>query len=451
MAQESTLRSRRHTVIAVLTVALLLVPRAHAWAQDTLAAVPNADFTAAWSDVHPRFAPAIAAAPAGAAKQALYGEMFDKLFAHPKIAQIRNSPKYQAELRELLEQLPESKLAVSAGAPLTNAQSNQLVERSGFTNLVAFAADLKELFSADKSAITINLNAVALLGGGKGGDRAAQYVYAKREQWRRLGGSVTFGAKIPEKELTGVTGVPSAETLFDAVAWDLKLRIIGDRDPRARRWYPLLIDEVGRVAELAARMIAMDSTPPGDANDLEAALTRRLGDRVAEAKRRISSSLQVSVKGDGRHLTTEDGKNRYGFVVLADKGVGGIDLTGNVAYHVADGAVSDTTASPFKTRTWLVSGGLTGSFAKNRLFPQRAIELTGSAAAQLPMDAAAVPIERKRIFKANATVTLPFQQKGRIPISVTFSNDPNNLTKEKYVTGQIGVSYDFGAVWDLFK
>ena len=69
----------------------------------------------------------------------------------------------------------------------------------------------------------------------------------------------------------------------------------------------------------------------------------------------------------------------------------------------------------------------------------------------IPMDDDGVPVDRKRIVKVNTTLTLPFMDKAKIPLSFTYSNDPNNLTKEKYVTGQIGVSYDFGAIWDVFK
>jgi hypothetical protein len=40
---------------------------------------------------------------------------------------------------------------------------------------------------------------------------------------------------------------------------------------------------------------------------------------------------------------------------------------------------------------------------------------------------------------------------GKIPVSIVYTNDPNALTKESYVRGQIGLSYDFSALKQLFK
>jgi hypothetical protein len=43
-----------------------------------------------------------------------------------------------------------------------------------------------------------------------------------------------------------------------------------------------------------------------------------------------------------------------------------------------------------------------------------------------------------------------FGKSGKIPLSIIWTNDPNNLAKERFVTGQIGISYDLGALKSLF-
>jgi len=175
-----------------------------------------------------------------------------------------------------------------------------------------------------------------------------------------------------------------------------------------------------------------------------------VGQRLAIAANHIGNSLLLSVKTSGQHLTQVEGRNKYVVAVMVDKGFGDVDFTANATYSTAD-APAIAATDPFKTKDWQVSAALTGSILKNALVNGRAAELAGSFSGIFPMDDDDVPVDRKNIFKANATLTLPFMDKAKIPLSFTYSNDPNNLMKEKYVTGQIGVSYDFGAIWSALK
>jgi hypothetical protein len=36
-------------------------------------------------------------------------------------------------------------------------------------------------------------------------------------------------------------------------------------------------------------------------------------------------------------------------------------------------------------------------------------------------------------------------------VSLTWTNDPNNLVNERFVTGHIGLSYDFGGLKSLLS
>jgi hypothetical protein len=411
--------------------------------------ISNEDFSAAWNRVARRFAGDLSSATGVDARKAVYRAMLEQFLADPRFTARRSSPEYQAVLARLVLELPDSALAQSTNAPITNPASNQLIERSGSTQLLALAGDFKKLFSADESAVSLNLNAVALLGGGKAGERSAQYLYSKREGWRRLSGTITFGAKVPEKAITGLSGLPDADKLFDALSWDVKVRVAGDRDPRATRWYPLMIGRMGDTVELLGRIAGLP-VDPSDVKPLLAAANELLGVELSAATRQIASSLQASVKGSGVHLTNVEGKNKYAVAFMLDKGFNMVDVTANVSYNVADVPQQGAT-DPFKTKDIQLSAGLTGSILKNAIVTGRAVEVSGSLKGRLFVDDDSVPLDRKNIFNLNATLTLPFQLKATIPVSFTWTNDPNNLTKEKYVSGQIGISYDFAAIWDVLK
>jgi hypothetical protein len=431
--------------------ALLLALAMPAGASAQNATVPDEVFNRVWAQVRDEFARELEQTPAPE-RQALFVRMLDRVISHEEIVSARNTPAYRKALLTLVSELPDSSLAQSVNAPLTNPGSNQILERSGFSDLLALAADARKLFSADDSAVSINLNAVALLGGGKGGnDRSAPYLYARNEQWRRVGGTFTFGGKVPEKEITGITGVPSANTLLDAVAWDVKVRVVGDRDPRASRWYPLLAGELGGDLELAARVLTAPGVDVADIGALRAAANTVVGRQLTVARREVEQSLQISVKFAGQHITEQRGKNRYSGALMLDTGFGpGLDATANLSFSAAD-APRTALGLPVRTKEWQFAAGLTGSVLKDALAPGRAVELTAAASGKVPVDDLATPMNRKRVLQANVSLAVPFQAKAKIPISVTYSNDPNNLVKQNIVSGQIGLSYDFGAIWGALK
>ena len=74
-----------------------------------------------------------------------------------------------------------------------------------------------------------------------------------------------------------------------------------------------------------------------------------------------------------------------------------------------------------------------------------------SVKAQVVNDGANATADRRNTFSVNATATLPFQLKGKIPLSITWTNDPANLTDQKYVRAQVGLNCDFSAIWGVLK
>ena len=59
--------------------------------------------------------------------------------------------------------------------------------------------------------------------------------------------------------------------------------------------------------------------------------------------------------------------------------------------------------------------------------------------------------EREKVWRLIGAIALPLGDTAKIPISVTYVSDPNSLTKEKFVTGHVGVTYDFGALKNFLK
>jgi hypothetical protein len=341
--------------------------------------------------------------------------------------------------------------AKSVNATATNAAAPKSAERSGLTDLIALALDTQNFVATDKSAVSINLNAIALIGLNNE-NQTAQAAYRKHEGLRRLGGTFTFGAKIPEGEITGLTGLPSAETLLDAVSWDVKVRIKGDRDPRARHWYQQMLGRLGGLADIATLLLTLMPAPEDRffqtvITDLRGSVLVQESKRVRDA---IANSFQMSVKAAGQHLTEEKGKNKFTFAVLGDKGFGDTDLTFNLLYTVVDD-VSLGADNLFAVKTFSGAIALNTLVARNALVEGRATELSINGKFDAPYDAKDLPIERETVWNVVGSVTLPWGASAKIPVSLTYTNDKNNLEKANYVKGYVGISYDFGALKSLFK
>jgi hypothetical protein len=389
--------------------------------------------------------------------RAAYEEAIERLLSDPELHPFfRVDPAMIDEPSERSDQewvarlaaaVPREKGAKATNATLTNPAAPQGAERSGFADLLSLALDSQNFVATDKSAVTVNLNAFALIGLSDPA-KSAQSLYRDHGALRRVGGSFTFGAKIPEKEITGVSGLPSSETLLDTVGWDVKCRVYGDRDPRAVKWYGLMVGYMGGIVEVSANLLAL--VPSGDRDTVKAVLNDVVGASLKATKARLENSAQVTLKAGGQHLTKEQGKNKYTFALLADKGFGNTDLTANVSYAVVDD-VTIVPGSVATLKTWSGAIGLKHLVGRNLLASGRAIELSLDARVDLPVEKDQLPVERKNVWRAVGAVSVPWGDGASIPVSITYGSDPNNLTKEKFVSGHIGISYDFGALKSLFQ
>jgi hypothetical protein len=104
----------------------------------------------------------------------------------------------------------------------------------------------------------------------------------------------------------------------------------------------------------------------------------------------------------------------------------------------------------FETKIWTVSGGVTLHLVPNAIVAGRTLDWSVGGSLAMFTDTASLPVPAENTWKFFTSVEVPVKGGARIPVSVIYTNDPNALTKEKFVRGLIGLSYDFSALQRLF-
>jgi hypothetical protein len=438
-----------HRLLLLAVAVTLWLPRA-ATAQQPRAQA-DAQFDAL---VKERWAAAFAAAEksvaAPADRKRIYEVAFQNMFSDGDLRDQSLLDVFTDDyLDDLIREESQMKRAEDVDARASNPATAGFVERSGAPKLLAIASDLSNLVGADKSAITINLNALALLGITDDSVYSAARQYQRHETLRRLSGAVSFGARIPEKDITGLSGVPELATLFDAWSWDVKFRVFGDRDSRARRWKQLTIRQGGGALQAAAVIVA--SVPVTDAAIAQQVAMEIVGQARRAVVTTIKRSIQASIKVAGTHLSNHEGSNKFSGTFMLDAPLGAADLTANIQYASVD-EVRLGVDNLFQIRTLAVTAALTAAFAEGLLADGRSVTWSLSGNASIFQNKKDLPIPAENTFKLTSILELPIGEAAKVPLSVVFSNDPNALADQKRVwSGQVGVSYDFTALKSLFQ
>ena len=133
---------------------------------------------------------------------------------------------------------------------------------------------------------------------------------------------------------------------------------------------------------------------------------------------------------------------------LFDVGVGPADLTANAQYGVTDDTRS--AEQPFEIKAWTISAQVTSHLAPGGIVPGRTIDWNMGASSTIFQDAASLPVDAENTWKVFTSLDFPVRGGGKIPVSIVFSNDPNAIGKQRFVSGQIGLNYDFSALKQLF-
>jgi len=393
-------------------------------------------------------------------RMAMYGRVVDTLMtdaallklapADPALVQQQTRAEERALVQRLRESGLESKTAKSADSRSTNPITAGLTERSGMTELLALAFSGNNFVSADSSAITVNFSALALYGLADPEVYSELFRYQQHSVLRRIGGSATFGTKIPEKEITGISGFPDADKLLDVVSWDVKIRLLGDRDPRSPRWYPITLGTAGAQAQIAGLIISQDGIAPDDQPLVLQALNSRLGRVVRQITQQLTRSRQVSLKAAGAHVRDETGKNKFTGELLWDEGLSEhADFTANLLYSVTQD-VSLGAGNAFSVKKLTLNAALTTQFWRDVLIEGRSVQWSSGASVDRFLDRNSVPIPVENKWKVFTTFEIPVSDAAKMPFSVIFTDDKGALAKQKYFTGHIGVSYDFAALGKIF-
>ena len=159
-------------------------------------------------------------------RTAAYNRIITDLQKDPALEQFFDA----AYVQRLVNERAEARMPVTVNGGTTNPAAANATEKSGATSLIALATDLASAVRSDKSAVSINISALALVSAANPDVYSSIAAYQSHGFARRFSGTVVFGAKIPEKEITGLSSIPTFDTLLDAFAWDVKMRVWGDKD-----------------------------------------------------------------------------------------------------------------------------------------------------------------------------------------------------------------------------
>ena len=151
-------------------------------------------------------------------RRAIYREAIDRISRDPELLKMATpdvalvNEQTPADERQFLELVKtagaEEARPTSVNSTSTNGAAGNLTERSGFTDFLALALNGQNVFSADGNAVSLNLNALALYS--LADPRCSPSArYRQHSFIRRFGGTVVFGAKLPEKRSPASAGSPT--------------------------------------------------------------------------------------------------------------------------------------------------------------------------------------------------------------------------------------------------
>src|SRR5262249_6753489 len=151
----------------------------------------------------------------------------------------------------------------------------------------------------------------------------------------------------------------------------------------------------------------------------------------------------------GTHLTREASTNKYSFGALFDVGAGPTDITANVLYSIADDVRLDPSQIS-QIKQWTLDGSVMVHMLADAIVKGRTVDWSVGGVANLFTNGNQLPVPVSNVWRLFTTIDIPIGDAARVPVSVIYTNDPNALEKSQYISGLIGISYDFSALKKLF-
>jgi hypothetical protein len=323
-------------------------------------------------------------------------------------------------------------------------------------------------FGKDKTTLTIN--PFLFVGWANPNVLDRQSEYEKYATLRRFAGSVSFGGAGERLDRDGdgqIDPIATVENPLDILTWELQWQAFGTRDRRARENFESYLAAVSPIftqhnvvfAEVLTRWkddIIRMSNAAGMISEAEfkqflerddvgadlmrlASLRTRLTTAHGEQDKAVDRSMVWTLTFGATHQPDEFGPDRIRF---GAKGVWGFflgstlwDSTVSASYvHAQEVGVlpdADSFNIGWKGSTKLL---------KTHALVANGIDWAASASAEHYNDVPGAIYDT--IVKANTTLTLNFTKSISVPLSVTYANHRDLLTKEKKVFGHIALSYD---------
>ena len=348
--------------------------------------------------------------------------------------------------------------SVAGGATVTDAAS--------FPELFGLALG-SNLVSAGQGALTLDLNLFGFrtLFDPSVLDRQTLYGSRRNSLIRRFGGAVTFGGPGEPFDRDGdgaVDDSPAAESPFDAVTWEVRVRVAGSRDRRDnvnfRRYQEAVLapeSDLGRaigdfirahVTDISGMLVnnALDAATFSDflaqpriAQELAALVP--LVDQFVRAHESITRDIDRSpvwtLAAGGTQRNASLGPNKLKLGVRGVAGTGPVDHTWNVDWQ----QLQAFSVFPDAT-TWKAAYAATALILPGTALTRDGIEIALSAAAEHYRN---VPGARhETVVRTSATLELPIGRGLRLPVSINYANHRDLLTDQGEVLGHVGLAID---------
>lgn len=356
------------------------------------------------------------------------------------------------------------------GAPSSTNLGSTVVDRPSFSELLGLAFD-NDLVALGDGIASLSLDIFAFLALANPALLDQQSLYGKYDFWRRFGASVSLGGKGNSFDRDGdgkKDEALKAEKLTDIVTWEARYRFFGSRDRRDDRNFSRYLKALGSDhVEGAQKMAAFflkhmeewyEQSPDGQSYvsedkvkktlsdpDVEtklkeiAIISRIMTDKFEAVSKEIDKSPVVTIVASG---TSRDNK-KYGpnKLALGLRGVwgwGGWDNTFNFEWSRIESLQENPAGSAGREIKFAYQASTL--WLKNSAICEEGITVAAGVAAEFYRN---IPDAlHNSIIKASVQLVYPITKSVSIPVSVTWANHRDLLSKEGFVRGNIGLSVD---------